>query len=154
MEILSSNSFEIEKTAFKNSKINKNFHFSNNLKIERSKSFSPEKSSELFEDKNTKQSISIFKHKKFISNFSNKKTKAKLFMNKKIRKDIYGNIIEKGGKYKVSFKDDKKGKYLVEMTLIDTKQSSLKGENYKLYTIERESKDKEGLTCSGLCLVF
>ena len=153
MEILSSNSFEIEKTSFKKYKINKQFHLSNNLKIERSKSFSPEKSSKLSEDKRTKQSTTIFKHKKLISNFSYKKAKANLFMNKK-RKDIYGNIIEKGGKYKVSFKDDKKGKYLVEMTLIDTKQSSLKGENYKSDTIERESKDKEGLTCSGLCLVF
>jgi len=154
MEILSSNSFEIEKTSFKKYKTNKQFHLSNKFKIERSKSFSPEKSSKLSEDKSTKQSTSIFKPKKLISNFSYKKAKANLFMNKKIRKDIYGNIIEKGGKYKVSFKDDKKGKYLVEMTLIDTKQSSLKGENYKSYTIERESKDKEGLTCSGLCLVF
>ena len=73
---------------------------------------------------------------------------------KKIRKDIYGNIIEKRGKHKVSFKDDKKGKYLVEMTLIDTKQIILKEKNYKLYTIEREARDKEGLICSGLCLVF
>jgi len=154
MEMLSSNSFEIEKTSFLKSKINKKFHLSNKLNIKRSKSFSREKYSELSEDKSTRQSISNFKHKKMIDNFFNKKSKAKLFMSKKIRKDIYGNIIEKKGKHKVSFKDDKKGKYLVEMTFFDTKEIILKSRDYKLYTIERESKDKEGVICSGLCLVF
>ena len=53
-----------------------------------------------------------------------------------LRKDIYGNIIKKGGKHKVSFKDNLKGKKLVEMTLIDVKQSSIRGKNFKniLYT--------------------
>ena len=154
MEMLSSNSFEIEKISFKKYKNNKQFHLSNNLKIERSKSFSPEKSSKLSEDKSTKQSTTIFKPKKLISNFSYKKAKANLFMNKKIRKDIYGNIIEKGGKYKVSFKDDKKGKYLVEMTLIDVKQSSVRGKNFKKYTVSLEAKDKRDAFNSSTCNIF
>ena len=70
------------------------------------------------------------------------------------RKDIYGNIIKKGGKHKISFKDSFKGKYLVEMTLIDVKQNSLKGKNYKNLTIFREARDKEELFCSGVCTIF
>ena len=69
-------------------------------------------------------------------------------------KDIYGNIIEKGGKHKVSFKDSFKGKYLVEMTLIDVKQNSLRGKNYKSLTIFREARDKEEILCSGVCNIF
>ena len=73
---------------------------------------------------------------------------------KHYRKDIYGNIIKKGGKHKISFKDSFKGKYLVEMTLIDVKQNSLKGKNYKNLTIFREARDKEELFCSGVCTIF
>ena len=43
-----------------------------------------------------------------------------------MRKDLYGNLIQKGGKHKVSFKDNIKGKLLVEMTLIDVKQNSIR----------------------------
>ena len=44
----------------------------------------------------------------------------------KLRKDIYGNIIEKGGNHKISFKDDIKGKKLVETHLIDLKKNVIK----------------------------
>ena len=74
--------------------------------------------------------------------------------NKIERKDIYGNIITKGGNHKVSFKDSIKGNLLVEMTLIDPKQNSLRGKNYKNYTIFREARDKEEICCSGLCCIF
>ena len=72
----------------------------------------------------------------------------------RIRKDIFGNVIEKGGKQKISFRDNFKGKYLVEMTLIDRKQNSLRGKNYKNYTIFREARDKEEVLCSGACNIF
>ena len=66
-----------------------------------------------------------------------------------IRKDLYGNVIQKGGHHKVSFKDNIKGKKLVEMTLIDVKQSSIRGKNYKKYTVSLEAKDKRELsTCN------
>ena len=68
---------------------------------------------------------------------------------KRIRKDLYGNEIKKGGKHKVSFKGNIKGKLLVEMTLIDVKQSSIRGKNYKKYTIGLMAKDKKELsTCN------
>ena len=85
----------------------------------------------------------------------NKNIKIKnFFVKNKLRKDLYGNVIEKGGNHKVSFKDDIKGKYLIEMTLIDIKSNCMKTKNYKNYTIQREARDKEELICSGLCLVF
>ena len=66
-----------------------------------------------------------------------------------LRKDLYGNEIKKGGRHKVSFKDDIKGKLLVEMILIDAKQSSIRGKNYKKYTIGLRAKDKKELiTCN------
>ena len=68
-----------------------------------------------------------------------------------LRKDIYGNIIKKGGKHKVSFKDNLKGKKLVEMTLIDVKQSSIKGKNVKKYTVCLEARDK---SASAACNIF
>ena len=68
------------------------------------------------------------------------------------RRDIYGNIIEKGGKHKVSFKDNIKGQLLVEMTLIDVKQNSLRGKNYKKNTVCLEARDKKAL--SGACTIF
>ena len=83
----------------------------------------------------------------------------------KLRKDIYGNIIEKGGNYKVSFKDDIKGKKLVETTLIDLKKNVIKNKkihnkvNKKDFIIEetineRETKDKEKVICSSACFIF
>ena len=68
-----------------------------------------------------------------------------------MRKDLYGNLIQKGGNHKVSFKDNIKGKLLVEMTLIDVKQNSLKGKNYKKYTVSLEAKDKRELS---VCNIF
>ncbi len=81
-----------------------------------------------------------------------------------IRKDIYGNKIEKGGNHKISFKDNLKGKKLVETTLIDLKKNVIK--NKKTHKIskkdfiieetlnEREAKDKEKIICSGACFIF
>ena len=82
----------------------------------------------------------------------------------KLRKDIYGNIIEKGGNHKISFKDDIKGKKLVETHLVDLKKNVIK--NKKTHKIskkdfiieenlnEREAKDKEKIICSGACFIF
>ena len=127
------------------------FILSNNIEKNNSKSFTGKKSFDLSEDKSTRQSSS--KSKKNLINSLDPDIKIEnSFI--PIRKDIYGNIIEKGGKHKVSFIDDIKGKYLVEMTLIDVKQKSIRGKNYKKYTIEREARDKEELFCSELCLMF
>ena len=71
-----------------------------------------------------------------------------------VRKDIYGNIIKKGGKHKVSFKDNLKGKKLVEMTLIDVKQSSIRGKNFKKYTVCLEARDKRDAFNSSTCNIF
>ena len=68
-----------------------------------------------------------------------------LLNNRSLRKDLYGNEIKKGGRHKVTFKDNIKGKLLVEMTLIDVKQSSIRGKNYKKYTIDLMAKDKREL---------
>ncbi len=83
----------------------------------------------------------------------NKKTSS-ISLKKSSRKDIYGNIIEKGGKHKISFRDNIKGNLLVEMTLIDIKQNCLRGKNYKKLTIFREARDKEDMFCSGVCNIF
>ena len=83
----------------------------------------------------------------------NKKTSS-ISLKKSSRKDIYGNIIEKGGKHKISFRDNIKGNLLVEMTLIDIKQNCLRGKNYKKLTIFREARDKEDMFCSGVCNTF
>ena len=71
-----------------------------------------------------------------------------------LRKDIYGNIIKKGGKHKVSFKDNLKGKKLVEMILIDVKQSSIRGKNFKKYTVCLEARDKRDAFNSSTCNIF
>ena len=75
------------------------------------------------------------------------------------RKDIYGNKIEKGGNYKISFKDDIKGKQLVETTMVDLKKNVIK--NKKVSTkfnkndfIIREIKNKEDIVCSCACNIF
>ena len=83
----------------------------------------------------------------------------------KLRKDIYGNTIEKGGNHKISFKDDIKGKKLVETHLIDLKKNVIKNKkthnkiSKKDFIIEenlneREAKDKEKIICSGACFIF
>ena len=82
----------------------------------------------------------------------NKKAFSKFYLTQKnnIRKDLFGNLIQKGGHHKVSFKDNIKGKKLVEMTLIDVKQSSIRGKNYKKYTVSLEAKDKRELTTCNI----
>ena len=86
-------------------------------------------------------------------NSLNKGKKSKFYLTQKsnVRKDLYGNVIKKGGQHKVSFKDNIKGKKLVEMTLIDVKQNSLRGKNYKKYTVSLEAKDKRELS---VCNIF
>ena len=88
------------------------------------------------------------------SSLNKKLKKFSLYKTQNIRKDIYGNIIEKGGKHRVSFKDNLKGKLLVEMTLIDVKQNSLRGNNYKKYTVDLEAKDKKEIFRAGTCFIF
>ena len=109
---------------------------------------SPDSSGESGESTD-EDSISFTKLKK-----SQKHIKSKFSLNiiNHVRKDIYGNIIEKGGKHRVSFKDNIKGQLLVEMTLIDVKQNSLRGKNYKKNTVCLEAKDKKAL--SGACTIF
>ena len=122
---------------------------------ERSNSFSLKKSPDFLDDHSTEQSIKSSKSKNFTINSLNKNfRKENLFKSDYLRKDLYGNVIEKGGKHKVSFRDDIKGKLLVQMTLIDTKQNSIRSRNYKNQTIYLEAKDKEEIICSGLCNIF
>ena len=143
MEKFSSNSFNSLKSSktLKNNSSSDLFIFSNipELKLCSSNSFNQKKSSELSEEsteRNSRNNINSLIKKNIL------------------RKDIYGNIIEKGGSHKVSFKDDIKGNFLVEMTLIDTKQNSIKSRFYKNQTVLREARDKEELFCSGLCNIF
>ena len=76
-----------------------------------------------------------------------------------IRKDIYGNVIEKGGNHKISFKDNLKGKQLVETTLIDLKKNV--AINKKVFRkiekkdfVIKETNDKEEIICSSACFIF
>ena len=113
------------------------------------------KSSDSSEENSTKQSTKSAKSENNkINSLIKKLPKVYSFEASDIRKDIYGNIIEKGGKHKVSFKDDIKGQLLVEMTLVDINDKSFRSKNYKNYTIYREARDKEGIICSGLCNIF
>ena len=95
-------------------------------------------------DESTEQSItkSTKSNLSYINNSIHK--------SKEARKDIYGNIIKKGGKHKVSFLDDIKGKPLVEMTKYNSKENCLKSKNYKEYTIKREARDKQEMTCCNI----
>ena len=72
-----------------------------------------------------------------------------LFINDS-RKDLYGNIIEKGGKHKVSFKDDIKGNFLVELTIYHSDENCLKSKDYKKYTINRQARDREDIACCNI----
>ena len=143
MESNLSNSFDLNKAVIYqnyNSSL-KIFNFSNLEKeFKHSNSFTLKKSSNFSEDNSTEQ--------------SNKTSKFKKFKQNSLRKDLFGNIIVKGGKHKVSFKDDIKGNYLVEMTLIDTKQNSLKSKYHKKQTVLLDARDKDELICSGLCNIF
>ena len=108
-----------------------------------------------FEDKSTQHLTKSPKSKNDTINSLRKKFPNDLSLETtNIRKDRYGNTIEKGGKHKVSFRDDIKGQLLVEMTLVDINQKSIRSKNYKDYTIYREARDKEGIICSGLCNIF
>ena len=98
-----------------------------------------------------RDSFTSSKSNKMIKTSLNKKmSKFALFKDTNIRKDRYGNIIKKGGTHRVSFKDEIKGKLLVEMTLIDVKQCSLKGKNVKKYTVDLMAKDKKELASCNI----
>ena len=76
-----------------------------------------------------------------------------------IRKDIYGNKIVKGGNHKISFKDNLKGKKLVETTLVDLRKNVIKNKNIhkkldKKNFVIKEAKDKEEVFCSSACNIF
>jgi hypothetical protein len=140
MDKLSINSCDLDKSFKKHNNISslELFTCPYSLIIRRCHSFSKKITSDLSSQNSTAQSIKKFNSPKNIRK----------------RKDIFGNVIEKGGKQKISFRDNFKGKYLVEMTLIDPKQNSLRGKNYKNYTIFREARDKEEVLCSGACNIF
>ena len=123
--------------------------FQLNSETESSNFFSSKKLSDSSGESTDEDSILFNKSK-----ICKKHKKSKSCFNKinNIRRDLYGNVIEKGGKHKVSFKDNIKGQLLVEMTLIDVKQNSLRGRNYKKNTICLQAKDKKEL--SGVCTIF
>ena len=107
--------------------------------------FSEQKLFNYSSDESTEQSSKSLS----INNYKNNSIH-KNKLKKEARKDLHGNIIKKGGKHKVSFKDEIKGKFLVEMTFYDSKESSLKSKNYKEYTINREAKDKIEMACCNI----
>ena len=148
--LLNSSNLNTSFIQFENNSKNELF-FQLNSEVEASNFFSSKKSSNSSCESTDEESIKHTESKK-----DNNHKKSKFYLNKRktvnIRKDLYGNIIEKGGKHKVSFKDNIKGKLLVEMTLIDVKQNSLRGNNYKKYTVGLEAKDKKEL--SGVCTIF
>ena len=120
---------------------------------EDTKSFSKSKLFDSLIDESTESSISTSYSKKYISNSIYKKERKDSLFKRKLRKDINGNLIEKGGKHKVSFKDDIKGNFLVEITFYNAKDNCLKRKNYKDYTIKRLAKDKKPNNGSG-CNIF
>ena len=107
--------------------------------------FSEQKLFNYSSDESTEQSSKSLS----INNYKNNSIH-KNKLKREARKDLHGNIIKKGGKHKVSFKDEIKGKFLVEMTFYDSKESSLKSKNYKEYTINREAKDKIEMACCNI----
>ena len=114
---------------------------------------SKKKLSESSSDESTEGSIEIKNSKKYQNNSIYKKIRKNSLFKKKLRKDIYGNLIEKGGKQKVSFKDDIKGNFLVELTFYNTEDYCFKSKNYKNYTFKKGAKDKEAMECST-CNIF
>lgn len=107
--------------------------------------FSEQKLFNYSSDESTEQSSKSLSMNNYKNNSIHKNK-----LKKEARKDLHGNIIKKGGKHKVSFKDEIKGKLLVEMTFYDSKESSLKSKNYKEYTINREAKDKIEMACCNI----
>ena len=114
---------------------------------------SKKKLSESSSDESTEGSIEIKNSKKYQNNTIYKKIRKNSLFKKKLRKDIHGNLIEKGGKQKVSFKDDIKGNFLVELTFYNTEDYCFKSKNYKNYTFKKGAKDKEAMECST-CNIF
>ena len=114
---------------------------------------SKKKLSESSSDESTEGSIEIKNSKKYQNNSIYKKIRKNSLFKKKLRKDIHGNLIEKGGKQKVSFKDDIKGNFLVELTFYNTEDYCFKSKNYKNYTFKKGAKDKEAMECST-CNIF
>ena len=146
--LLNSSNLNTSFIQFDNNSRNELF-FQLNSEMEPTNLFSSKKSPDSSGESTDEDSISFTKLKK-----SQKHIKSKFSLNiiNHVRKDIYGNIIEKGGKQRVSFKDNIKGQLLVEMTLIDVKQNSLRGKNYKKNTVCLEARDKKAL--SGACTIF
>ena len=114
---------------------------------------SKKKLSESSSDESTEGSIEIKNSKKYQNNSIYKKIRKNSLFKKKLRKDIHGSLIEKGGKQKVSFKDDIKGNFLVELTFYNTEDYCFKSKNYKNYTFKKGAKDKEAMECST-CNIF
>ena len=115
--------------------------------------YQKKKLSESSSDESTEGSIEIKNSKQYKNNSIYKKNRKNSLFKNKLRKDIHGNLIEKGGKQKVSFKDDIKGKYLVEITFYNAKDNCLRRKNYKDYTIKTIGKDKGANKSSG-CSIF
>ena len=107
--------------------------------------FSEQKLFNYSSDESTEQSSKSLSMNNYKNNSIHKNK-----LKREARKDLHGNIIKKGGKHKVSFKDEIKGKLLVEMTFYDSKESSLKSKNSKEYTINREAKDKIEMACCNI----
>ena len=116
-------------------------------------SFSKSKLFDSSSDESTESSISSSHSKKYKNNSIYKKIRKNSLFKRKLRKDINGNLIEKGGKQKVSFKDDIKGKYLVELTFYSQNDNCLKRKSHKNYTYQRRAKDKEAID-SQPCNIF
>ena len=116
-------------------------------------SFSKSKLFDSSSDESTESSINSSYSKNYKNNSIYKKVRKNSLFKRKLRKDINGNLIEKGGKHKVSFKDDIKGNFLVEITYYNAKDNCLKRKNYKDYTIKRLGNDKQTKKCSG-CNIF
>ena len=114
-----------------------------------SKKSSSDSSGDSTDEDSNKSSKFILKTS--LNSLNKKSSKFYLTQENTIRKDLSGNVIQKGGHHKVSFKDNIKGKKLVEMTLIDVKQNSLRGKNYQKYTVSLEAKDKRELS---VCNIF
>ena len=120
---------------------------------EDSNSFSKSKLFDSSSDESTESSINTSYSKEHKNNSIYKKIRKDSLFKRKLRKDINGNLIEKGGKHKVSFKDDIKGKFLVEITFYNAKDNCLRRKNYKDYTIKTIGKDKGANKSSG-CSIF
>ena len=152
LSILNFNNFEqIESKTKDSSNSLLSFAFIN--ENEDTTSFSKTKLFDSSSDDSTENSISVSNSKKYKNNSIYKKKRKNSLFKRKLRKDINGNLIEKGGKHKVSFKDDIKGNFLVEVTFYNTKDNCIKRKNYKDYTIKKTAKDRQDEIDLG-CNIF